>query len=136
MSRSKIVDSTYTSADNGKNKQIYWQQWLDDKNENQDLGYNVSRKIRQLYDKNVKMVKINQGRMETHLKELEDVKRILKELGFNKNNLGWNYDRKLRQRIAEINAGFPEKDVINHLEMAIDDLRKTVKTIKEPGTNG
>ncbi|MCK5014277.1 MAG: MmcB family DNA repair protein [Candidatus Omnitrophica bacterium] len=101
MSRSKIVDSAYVNNTKSGNTKQYWQQWLDDKNKNQDLGYNVSRKIRQLYDKNVKLVKINQDRMQSHLEKLDGVKRILKELGFNENNLNWNYEERIRERISK-----------------------------------
>lgn len=131
MSRSKIVGSNYNNIKNDKKE--YWRQWLDDKNENQELGYNVSRKIRQMYDKNVKLVRMNQDRIETRLEKLEAVKRILKELGFNENNLGWAYDEKLRQRVAEINEGFPEKNVVKHLESAILDLKNTIKIIQKEG---
>lgn len=129
MSRSRIVGSNYYNIKNDKKE--YWQQWFDEKNENQELGYNVSRKIRQLYDKNVKLVKMNQDRIENHLKELEAVKRILKELGFNENNLGWRYDEKLRERIEEINEGFPEKSVIKHLKAAILDLENTITIVRK-----
>lgn len=139
MSRTKIVDSTYyTNTDNGgKDKQIYWQQWLDDKNEKQNLGYNVSRKIRQLYDKNVKRVKMNQDQLENRIENLEDAKRILKELGFEKpDNIGWDREYKIRQRITEINEGFPENSVTKHLKLAIKNLQNTIEIIKESNSNG
>ena len=128
MSRSKIVSSNYSDIKNGK--KAHWRQWLDEKKENQELGHNVSRKIRQLYNKNVKLVKMNQDRIEARLEKLESVKRILKELGFNENNLGWRYEEKLRQRITEINEGFPEKDVIQHLEASILNLKNTIVAIQ------
>lgn len=128
MSRAKIVDSDYYNIKNDKKE--YWRQWLDEKKENQELGHNVSRKIRQLYNKNVKLVKMNQDRIEVRLEKLESVKRILKELGFNENNLDWAYEEKLRQRITEINEGFPEKDVIQHLESSILNLKNTISVIQ------
>ena len=127
MSRSKVVGSNYCNIKNDKKE--YWQQWLDEKKEKQNLGHNVSRKIRQLYDKNVKFIKINQGRIENNLEKLEGVKRILKELGFNENNLGWAYESKLRQRIAEINEGFPEKDVVKYLKTAISNLENVITAV-------
>jgi hypothetical protein len=136
MSRAKIVDSTYANVENGNDKKRYWQQWLDNKNENQDLGYNVSHKIRQLYDKNVKLVRMNQDQLEIRIEKLESIRIILKDLGFDENNLGWNYREKIRQRIAEINEGFPENNVTKHLELAIKNLQNTIEIIKESNSNG
>jgi len=127
MSRIKIKDNEEKYS-----LREYWQNWLDDKTENQKLGYNVSRKIRQLYDKNVKDVKVKQDRIDLQMERLEDVKEILKDLGFDKNNLGWQYEEKIKERIAEINAGFPEKDVLKHLENAISNLKNTINVIKKP----
>ena len=130
MSRSNIVDSTY-SNNSKSNKKQYWQQWLANKNENQKLGYSVSKKIRQMYDKDVDIVARNQYKIESDIKKIENVKKILKELGFNGENLGWNYKQRIEDRIAEINEGFPEKSVIKHLESSIVNLKNTITVIKK-----
>jgi len=131
MNRAKIVDSIYTNKNNGNNnKKRYWQNWLAEKKENQELGYNVSKKIRQLYDKNVKFVKSDQNKLEIRIEKLEHAKKILEELGFNSDNLEWAYETKIRDRITEINAGFPEKDVVKHLENAIGNLQNTINVIQ------
>ena len=131
MSRTRIVDSTYTNKNNGNNnRKQYWQNWLAEKKENQELGYNVSTRIRRLYDKNVEFVKKEQNRLEIRIEKLEHAKKILEELGFNGNNLGWAYETKIRERIAEINAGLPEKDIVMHLESAISNLNNTINVIK------
>lgn len=130
MSRSEIINSTYAS--NGKlNKKQYFQQWLADKKENQELGYNVSRKIRQMYDKNVMMVSANQKNIEYRIIKIEKAEKILEALGFNIKNLGYNYEQKIRDRVSEINEGFPEKNVINHLELAILNLKNTIEIIQK-----
>ena len=126
MSRTRIVDGYEQKQD----QREYWRNWLENKKENQKLGYNVSRKIRQLYDKNVQEVKVRQNRLDIQIEKLEGVKYILNELGFNENNLGWEYEEKVKARIAEINAGFPEKDVLEHLEKARLNLTNTIKVIK------
>ena len=130
MSRTKIVDSTYTNKNNGNdNRKRYWQNWLAEKKENQELGYNVSKKIRQLYDKNVEFVKREQNKLEIRIEKLENAKRVLEELGFDSDNLGWSYETKIRERIAEINDGLPEKDIIKHLENAVSGLQQTINII-------
>lgn len=134
MSRVRIVDSTYTN--NGKNNQAYWQQWLDNKSKNQKLGFNVSRKIRQLYDKNVQFVEMKQDQFEIRIEKLENAKAILRQLGFDGEKLPWNYEEKIRERVAEINEGFPEKSVTKYLESAIENLQNIIKTIKESNSNG
>lgn len=137
MSRTKIVDSTYTNAGNSTDKKMYWQQWLEDKTENQELGHNVSRKVSQLYDKNIKFVKIRQDQLERRIENLEDTKKILKEMGFeNSDNIGWNREEKIRNRIAEINAGLPEKDIVKHLENAVLNLQNTIGVILNKHNEG
>lgn len=136
MSRVKIVASSYNHTDNHKDMRLYWQQWLEEKKGKQELGYNVSRKIRQLYDKNVRLVEAKQNRLEHRVKQLEDTKRILNKMGFeDPDNIGWNREEKIRNRIAEINAGLPEKDVLKHLESAVLNLQNTIKVIKDSGDN-
>lgn len=130
MSRTKIVDSTYVNSNSGISRKEYWQQWLVEKKEKQELGYNVSKKIRQLYDKNVLYVKMRQAQLETRVEKLEDVKRILKEIGFDEKDLGWRIEERLKKRIAEINAGFPENDVAKHLENAILNIENTINVIR------
>jgi len=131
MSRAKIVDSTYVNKNNSNNdRKRYWQSWLAEKKENQELGYNVSNKIRQLYNKNVELVKSDQRRLEMRIEKLEHAKKVLEELGFDGNNLEWAYETKIRERIAEINEGFPEKDIIKHLETAIGNLQNTINAIQ------
>jgi len=126
MSRSKIINGRELKQD----KRDYWRFWLENKKENQELGYNVSKKIRQLYDKNVKDVRAQQNRLTLRIEKLERVKCILKELKFDENRLGWRYEEKIRARIEEINNGFPQKDVVKHLETAILNLQKTIEVIK------
>lgn len=129
MSRTKIVNSTYYN--NESSRKEYWQQWLKNKQDSKELGWNVSAKIRRLYEKNIELVQINQKRLNNKIEKLENVQKILKELNFNGDDLGWGYEERLRQRIAEINEGFPEKDVVKHLELVILNLQNTIKTIKK-----
>ena len=129
MSRVKIVDSTYKNNGNNDRKR-YWRNWLAERKENQELGYNVSNKIRQLYDKNVAFVKSDQRRLEMRVEKLENAKRILEELGFDSDNLGWGYEKKIRDRITEINAGLPEKDIVQNLKNAIGNLQNIINVIQ------
>ena len=130
MSRTKIIASDYNRRIRDGNNQAYWQQWLAEKKENQKLGYNVSKRIRELYAKNVIEVKKRQNYLELQIEKLENIKKILQKLGFDKNNLGWNYEEKIRDRIADINAGLPEKDIIKHLKNAVLSLNNTIEVIQ------
>jgi len=128
MSRSKIINGLSNESYSPKK---YWEMWFINQNENQDLGHNVSRKIRQLYNKNVKSVKTKQDQLEYRIEKLENVKKTLKEIGFNPNCLGYNYKQKIIDRVTEINEGFPEKNVIKHLKNAVLDLQKTINIISQ-----
>jgi len=128
MSRTKIVSGYNT--ENKTDNASYWRQWLEEKKEKQELGYNVSRKIRQLYDENVTKAKRRQDRLDHRIEKLEDVKVILNKMGFDENKLGWNYEERIKERIADINAGLPEKDITKHLEKAIFNIQNTIRVIQ------
>ena len=135
MSRTEIVNSTYGNVNNGMDMQSFWQDWLKKKDIKQQLGHRVSRKIRSLYNENVKLVQIQQKQLEYKIEKFENVKKILKELGFNSENIGWNYKQRIIDRISEINEGFPEKSVIKHLESSIVNLKNTITVIKKQTEN-
>jgi len=126
MSRAKIVPSAYTND----NMLAYWQQWLSEKNEKQKLGYNVSNRLRELYRENVTKVRDKQTRLEGQIERLENIKMILKELGFDESKLRWDYENQIRNRIKEISSGLPEKDIVRNLEEAVLNLNNTIKAIR------
>lgn len=131
MSRTEIVNSTYGNANNCKDMQSFWQDWLKEKDVKQQLGYHVSHKIRSLYETNIELVQMQQKQLESKIIKLENIKKILKELGFNIENLGWDYRQKVKDRIAEINEGFQEKSIIKHIESSIVNLKNTIAVIKK-----
>lgn len=132
MSRTKIVASSYNNNNRAnKSNEAYWRQWLAEKEEKQEIGHNISNRLRKLYQKNVIEVKKRQNRLELRIEDLESVKKILNKMGFDENNLGWNHEEKIKNRIAEINAGLPEKDIIKHLENTISNLQSVVNIIQE-----
>ena len=131
MSRTEIVNSTYGNVNNCKDMQSFWQDWLKEKNLKQQLGYHVSRKIRSIYKTNIELVQMQQKQLERKIKRLKNVKRILEELGLNHANLDYNYEQKIKDRIAKINEGFPEKGIIKHLESSIVNLKNTITVIKK-----
>ena len=112
-------------------KSEYWSNWLKLKEEDHKLGYEVSRRIRQLYEKNVEMVTIRQNSIDAKLKKFESVKKIIEDIGFNPDHLRYDYKDRMRERIEEINTGFPEKNVVEHLNCAIQDLKKTIDVIQK-----
>lgn len=133
MTRAKIVKSTYTDTDNCKDMQAFWRRWLEEKNVKQKLGRDVSRRIRELYTENVARVEAKQNHLELQIEKLEEIKEIVEKMGFDANNLGWTYKQDVKDRIDEINEGFPEKDILLHLEKAVSSLRNTIEIIKDSG---
>ena len=134
MSRTKIVTSSYNNNNRAnKSNEAYWRQWLAEKEEKQEIGHNISNRLRKLYQKNVIEVKKRQNRLELRIEDLENVKKILNKMGFDENNLGWNQEEKIKNRIAEINAGLPEKDIMKHLESAVLNIQNTIKVIQNSG---
>lgn len=128
MSRTKIVNGY--DRESKIDKATYWRLWLAEKKEKQELGYNVSKRIRQLYDENVTLAKARQARLDLKIEKLEKTKQILKEIGFDEKDLSWKIETRLKKRIAEINVGFPEGDVIKHLESAVLNIQNTIRVIQ------
>ena len=132
MSRTRIVESTYNN-NSAFDWKIYWEKWLATKKEKRDFGYHVSKKIRELHEEKVIEVERKQKRLERKIDRFENVERILKELGLDGGKLPWNYEERIKNRLADISAGIPEKDILVHLENAVSNLKNTIRVITESG---
>lgn len=91
ISRTEIVHTTKQYQ--GSNNVEYWTNWLEDKKENNHLGYRVRGKIRKLYD-----AALRERDKALHLvTEYEGIKRRIQELGFDPDThpASWSVYNKL-----------------------------------------
>jgi len=89
-----------TRENAGQDATQYWRQWLDNKRDDQALGYEVSRKIQQLYSDNVTKVKTENRRLAREIKALRDVQKMLKKLGVEPR--GYNCVDRVKQALCDV----------------------------------
>lgn len=102
MSRTRIVADMY-QAGAAKSQTDYWRRWLAEREEEQNLGVMVSRRVRRL----VERAEARARAAENDRSRLEHVERRLHELGLDeKATTSWNLERSLNggQRLTEIAA--------------------------------
>lgn len=102
----------------------YWKDWLKKKSEKRDLGYLVSKTIRQ----HVQAVDMKNKTLQRENKTLQETKEILDKLGFRPSDMNWDKENRLKRRIQEINTGI-SVDVLNSIDGAIYALKKTRKAL-------
>ena len=103
----------------------FWQEWLHKKEDKRDLGYSVSRAIRQ----HVQKVNLENTRLKRENESLQKTKEALDKLGFRLRDMNWDAEDKLKQRIREINTGI-SMDVLKSIDHAIYALTKTQEALR------
>lgn len=103
----------------------YWKLWLAEKDEKKTIGYNVSRKIRQLVEKRIDEVERTQRWLESENKKLAYLRDEMKKLGFSSVPDNWSVDRKLE----ELNKTLPP-DFVRVLESLQRKIGETLKTVQ------
>ena len=93
MARTKI-DSDYKIEQGSATAR--WKRWLAQKDEKKELGWNVSKKIRQLVTQRILEVEGRQRILEKEIKNLGELRKIALGLGFTEDQLcspSWNFNR-------------------------------------------
>lgn len=113
---------TQVIRENNQSKVKYWQNWLVEKDEKKELGYNVSRKIGQLIKQRIDKVNLENIRLKAENENLDIVKGTLKTLGLdNKYISRYSIEDKIKAKIMEIENGIPE-GLLNYLDSTIINL--------------
>ena len=103
MCRSQIKKNTY---DGDMSRVDYWQQWLEENDEKKHLGYNVSKKVRELVAKRIDTVECKMREVQSENDRLNYVKVELEKLGFTDPPFRFEFDRKLREIQEAVPADF------------------------------
>lgn len=122
MWRTQITDERH---DRHRDSVAYWKAWLEQKGEKKELGYNVSRKIRELVAEKIHTVEAENQRLKRENEILVDVKQQLKDMGIDDVGIS---SYRLREKIKEIGAGIPN-GLENYLDRAIDNLTEVKRRI-------
>jgi len=106
----------------GQSPQEYWQTWLAERETKKDLGYNVSKKIRQIVEERIDNVNRDNLRLKDENRDLTEIKQLVKDLGYNKSFYSmYGMKDKLKARVREIETGLPE-DLMTYLDSVIKNL--------------
>lgn len=125
MCRSKIKRNTY---DSDQTRKEYWKQWLAEKDEKKTIGYNVSKKIKQLVSTRITEVECKQRWLESENKKLAYLGDEMKKLGFDSVPSEWEVDGKLRDLNSKVPRDFLRnlEQLKKHLDTAIAALSPKV----------
>ncbi len=97
MCRSVIKDNSFDSLESKQDNVTYWRSWLEDKDENKDLGRRVGRKIRELVISRIDQVDSKNRILKAENRKLAHVKAELKKMGFETVPQEWQLDRKVEE---------------------------------------
>lgn len=107
-----------------------WRAWLEDKQENKRLGYEVSRKIREraikLETENARLIQQNRN--------FDNIKQIVEKMGMRVDNA---HEWTFKSRIKELEQVIPKEveDAMQWLKRNLDSAIQTIKAYKQPGVN-
>ena len=108
----------------------FWKSWLETKDENKKLGYQISKKIRQLVEDRIEKVSIENAKLKNKIETLEEVKQFLISLGMKEEEINshfrWGLRPKLEQIISEKRTGIP-----GGLKSAISNTINSLKNVEQ-----
>lgn len=102
MSRAHIVPP---HTPDFESKADYWRSWLALKREDQQLGWNVSARLRQRYTEDVEAVRSDQRALDARLALYEKVAGMCKDLGICPRV--WNVESEARRKLEALKAAVP-----------------------------
>lgn len=111
----------------GQSMQDYWKAWLAEKDKKKELGWNVSKKIRELVTENITKVEGKNHQLERENERLAEIKNLVKELGITETYFStYQVKDKLRAKVKELETGIPDG-----LSLYLDDAIKNLTLIRE-----
>jgi len=106
----------------GQSNTEYWKNWLSQKDERKQLGWNVSRKIAELMRIRVDRVESENSRLKRENEKLQAVREMLDEMGLNPSL--WHLRQQVKDRLngnapqrwkATLKTAQKELDVLSRL---------------------
>lgn len=114
---------------------VYWRRWLAQEKVDGLLGRSVSNKLRKLVSQEIDEVKKKQLVLEKQMENYEDIRRILKSMGFNEDTYVYSYH--VQRKLQEIKDVVPEDlsratneawHALNRLKDKLQELEKAKET--------
>lgn len=127
MARTKI-DNDYMVEQGSAT--VRWKRWLAQKDEKKELGWNVSKKIRQLVTHRIDEVEVKQRILEREIKNLNELRKIALDLGFTEDQLcspSWNFNRTTEDLLRGNRKVENLLGAINRASSCMDHLKKDLE---------
>lgn len=118
MCRTSIVSPQYRFRDKD-NSIERWREWLDKKDGDKLLGWNVSKKIQQLVKERIDDVRHENALLSNKIENLETAKRFCDESGISLAD-SWRFKQHVQERIDAIKG----KGHISKIDEAIENLNQ------------
>ncbi len=105
----------------------YWREWLSRKEDRQDIGYAVSRRLRELHSKRVIEVSLKNDWLKSENEKLAHVKEIIEDLGIDT----WRYSDKvhIEDKMEKLWAGKVVK-AVEDITKQLNELYRDMKNIE------
>lgn len=97
----------------------YWQRWLAEKDSKKLLGYNVSKKVREIVEERVTRANLRSIKHEQENERLEGVREILAAIGI-ESALQWNLRKEVADAIRATSVEGIDDDLLKQLEAFSD----------------
>jgi len=111
-------------------KTQYWKNWLATKDEKKELGYNVSRRIRDLISDRILSVEAENKRLISENERLQHIQRILSSLGIDRPIPAYSAERQIKETLDEINTGISE-NFLNLIKTSARQLFRASEIIEK-----
>lgn len=119
MCRVRVVDATFYAPAEKVDKLSFYREWLNEKEEKQEVGYQVGRRLYQIHTH----MKSENQRLRSRISFIEKSEKILNEMGIRDH---WNSsDQTIREQVCKFMSGIPDG--------FIDQLRQMERVSRELG---
>jgi hypothetical protein len=110
----------------GRDKATFWREWLEGKQELQQIGRWVSRSLRKRLSEEIDKRDTEQLRLARELETLKDTRTMLTNLGFAPDHVPQEY--QLKRKLAELKRAVPAR-LIQALRDAEEELSRSRKVL-------
>jgi hypothetical protein len=126
MCRAHIKDE-----DNGYDKRTFWEEWLKKRKVDHEFGYTVGKRIKQVIDEEINVVKRKNAELEERISAYDNHLEFLKRMGIDPKIDDWRF----RDKIKEMLAGFSSQE-LHSIETCRATLTQLGEKIRQHTTVG
>lgn len=134
ISRTKITKSSMYAIE--EDPLAYWKNWLAKRDEEKELGHNVSHKIQLLVQQRITNVENQNFTLKSQNEDLEGIKKFVKDLGFKIDGYWWGH--KIKNHIKNLTRLIdpPAESAIRSLQRSINEVIEILDEAKKGPENG